>query len=320
MDHRPTTRVLAALELLQTHRRLTGAELARRLDVSVRTVRRYIAALESIGVPITAEQGRDGAYMLVAGFKLPPMMFTDEEAFALSVGLLAARELGIVDGREAADSAQAKLLRVLPDPIRQRLGDVDATIRLDLSTGTGTAGTLTLGKLSAAARRRRRVHVRYDSPASRVTSRDLDPYGLSFRGGRWYVVGLCHLRKDMRTFRLDRMLDVVELDERFERPDGFDVLDFLGRSFRSIQRAHAVEVLLRTDLATAKEQWIARFCFLEPADSGVLLKTRIDRVDEFAGMLASLPCEFEVRQPAALDGALRDLAARLERCASGARG
>ena len=90
MDH-PTTRVLAVLELLQAHGRMSGAELARRLDVDPRTVRRYIAMLEEMGIPITAERGRYGAYLLVAGFKLPPMMFTDDEALALSLGLLAAR-------------------------------------------------------------------------------------------------------------------------------------------------------------------------------------------------------------------------------------
>ena len=82
----PTTRVLTVLELLQARGRMTGAELARELDVDRRTVRRYIARLEEMGVPITAEQGRDGGYMLAAGFKLPPMMFSDDEALALSVG------------------------------------------------------------------------------------------------------------------------------------------------------------------------------------------------------------------------------------------
>ncbi|MCB1575455.1 MAG: HTH domain-containing protein, partial [Xanthomonadales bacterium] len=94
---RPTTRVLAALELLQTQGRISGSELARKLDVDVRTVRRYIGILEELGIPITADRGRFGGYALVAGFKLPPMMFTDDEALALSVGLLAARSLGLAD-------------------------------------------------------------------------------------------------------------------------------------------------------------------------------------------------------------------------------
>src|SRR5438067_11635205 len=103
----PTTRVLTVLELLQARGRMTGAELAHELDVDRRTVRRYITLLEEIGVPITAEQGRDGGYMLVAGFKLPPMMFTDDEAVALSVWLLAARGLGLADAGPALASGQA---------------------------------------------------------------------------------------------------------------------------------------------------------------------------------------------------------------------
>src|SRR4051794_12802520 len=103
MGH-PTTRVLAVLELLQTHGRIGGAELARRLEVHPRTVRRYIAMLEQMGIPITAERGRHGAYLLMAGFKLPPMMFTDDEALALSVGLLAARGLGLAEAGAAVAS------------------------------------------------------------------------------------------------------------------------------------------------------------------------------------------------------------------------
>ena len=97
--YHPTTRVLAVLELLQAHGRISGPEMARRLDVDARTLRRYIAILEEFGIPITAERGRYGGYALVAGFKLPPMMFTDDEALALSVGLLAARSLGLSDAQ-----------------------------------------------------------------------------------------------------------------------------------------------------------------------------------------------------------------------------
>ena len=109
---RPTTRVLTVLELLQTHGRMSGAQLARAARGRPPTVRRYIAMLEELGIPIIAERGRDGAYLLVAGFKLPPMMFTDDEALALSVGLLAARGLGLAEAAPAVASAQAKLERV----------------------------------------------------------------------------------------------------------------------------------------------------------------------------------------------------------------
>ena len=103
MDH-PTTRVLAALELLQARGRVSGPELAQHLRVHPRTVRRYVALLEEMGIPISTERGRHGAYLLVTGFKLPPMMFSDDEALALSVGLLAARGLGLGETSPAVAS------------------------------------------------------------------------------------------------------------------------------------------------------------------------------------------------------------------------
>lgn len=315
MNRRPTTRVLAALELLQTHKRISGPELARRLDVSVRTVRRYIAALEDIGIPVTAEQGRDGAYTLVAGFKLPPMMFTDEEALALAIGLLAVRELGIAEAVPAAETAQAKLDRVMPESVRFRLGGVDGTVRLRIANPHRSSTEVPLGTLCAAAQARQRVRLRYESPASGATTRDFDPYGISYQRGRWYAVGMCHLRKDLRTFRLDRIVDAVRLEAAFERPDGFDVLDFIARSFASIPRAHTVEVLLRTDFATAQAQWPARWGYLEPSGDGVILRTRVDDIEWYAGLLAGLPFDFDVRSPPELLEAMGALAARVARAA-----
>jgi predicted DNA-binding transcriptional regulator YafY len=315
MNHRPTTRVLAALELLQTHKRISGAELARRLDVSVRTVRRYITALEDIGIPITADQGRAGAYTLVAGFKLPPMMFTDEEALAVAIGLLAVRELGVAEAVPAVDSAQAKLERVMPETIRHRLGDIDDTIRLDIANPRPPASNVPLGTLSAAAHAHQRIRLRYESPASGITTREFDPYGLSYQGGRWYAVGMCHLRRDMRTFRLDRIIEAARLDTFFERPDGFDVLDFIARSFAAIPRAHAVEVLLHTDLPTAQAQSVGRYGFLEPCEGAVMLRTRTDSLEWYAGLLAGLPFDFEIRRPAEMQEAMRRIAARVLRSA-----
>ena len=112
--YHPTTRVLAVLELLQTHGRMSGAELSRRLGSMAARCAATSRMLEEIGMPITAERGRYGAYALVAGFKLPPMMFTDDEALALSLGLLAARGLGLAEAQPAVASAQAKLERVMP--------------------------------------------------------------------------------------------------------------------------------------------------------------------------------------------------------------
>src|SRR5579872_6616535 len=159
----PATRVLAVLELLQTHGRMSGSELARRLEVDGRTLRRYISVLEELGIPITSERGRNGAYMLVAGFKLPPMMFSDDEAMALSVGLLAARSLGLAEAGSAVTSAQAKLERVMPAKLKSRVRAVDDTVTLDLSRPAAIGDNVALAVLSAAAQAQRRVHMHYRS-------------------------------------------------------------------------------------------------------------------------------------------------------------
>ncbi|HSN16859.1 MAG TPA: YafY family protein, partial [Gammaproteobacteria bacterium] len=180
-----TTRLLAVLELLQTHGRMSGAELARRIEVDARTLRRYIAALEEWGIPITSERGRYGAYMLVAGFKLPPMMFNEDEALALSVGLLAARSLGLAEGASAVASAQAKLERVMPAQLKHRVRAVDETVTLDLTRGAPPGADRALAVLSAAAQQQRRVHMRYRSSKGEDSERDFDPYGLLYRAGCW---------------------------------------------------------------------------------------------------------------------------------------
>src|ERR1700751_4763159 len=136
MPH-PTTRVLAALELLQSHGQIGGAELARRLEVARRTLRRYIATLEDMGIPITTEQGRYGGYRLVPGYKLPPMMFTEEEAQAVSLGLLAARGLGLA--APAIESVQAKLDRVLPSAPKKTLAALRESVALETGDPRTTA-------------------------------------------------------------------------------------------------------------------------------------------------------------------------------------
>src|SRR5687768_8796768 len=128
--YHPTTRVLAVLALLQAHGRMSGAGLAQRLEVNVRTLRRYIVMLQDLGIPINAERGRNGAYVLSAGFKLPPMMFTNEEALALTVGLISARRLNLADTDRAIESALAKLERVMPLDLKSRVRALTETIQL----------------------------------------------------------------------------------------------------------------------------------------------------------------------------------------------
>jgi predicted DNA-binding transcriptional regulator YafY len=311
--YHPTTRVLAVLELLQTHGRISGAEMSARLGVDARTLRRYIVTLEEIGIPITAERGRHGGYALMAGFKLPPLMFTDDEALALSVGLLAARSLGISEAAPAVASAQAKLERIMPDKLKRRVRAVAETVRLDLARSVAPADNEALVTLSSAAQVQQRVRLHYRTPDGNDTERDFDAYGLAFRAGCWYVVGMCRLRGAMRSFRLDRVVRVEPQPASFARPAGFDALAHLRESMAKIPRAQAVEVLLRTDLKTASSHFSEAIGIFEQAADGVLLRSETDHIDWFARQLASLPFEFEVRAPAALRAAVVAVAERLLR-------
>ena len=126
--YHPTTRVLTVLELLQSRAQFSGAELAERLEVDRRTVRRYVSTLQDLGVPVESEAGRYGGYRLRPGYKLPPMMFTEEEALALILGLLLSRRVGLVDAAPAVEGALAKIDRVLPDRLRGRVQAVQGAL------------------------------------------------------------------------------------------------------------------------------------------------------------------------------------------------
>jgi predicted DNA-binding transcriptional regulator YafY len=316
--YHPTTRVLAVLELLQTHGRMSGADMARRLEVDGRTLRRYIVMLEQIGIPITTDRGRYGGYALMPGFKLPPMMFTDDEALALSLGLLAARGLGLAEAAPAVASAQAKLERIMPDGLRRRVGAIDETVRLDLRSppyrNEAPSDNAALSALSMAAKEGRRVHLHYRSGGIE-SERDVDTYGLAYYGGYWYAVGHCYLRGDMRTFRLDRVLQVLPAQGLALRPPGFDALEHLRLAVATVPRKFAAKVLLKTDLASARRAFIDTIGLFEQTADGVLLHNQSDELGWLARQLAAVPFDMEVLEPDALRGELRTIGERLLRAA-----
>lgn len=307
----PTTRVLAVLELLQAHGRISGADMAARLGVNERTLRRYIVTLEEMGIPVVAERGRAGGYALVAGFKLPPMMFSEDEVVALSVGLLAARSLGLDRAAPAVASAQAKLERSMPGNLRERVRAVDETVQLDIGRAAATLENGALAALSVAAQAGRRVRMRYGDAAGTPSEREVDTYGLAYHGGFWYAVGMCHLRQGIRSFRLDRIRAVEGLPRSFERPADFDALGYLVRSVATLPRAHSIEVLLHTDLARAQALFSRTIAVFEQTPEGVVLHNQADDLAWFARQLASLPVGFEIRRPAQLREELRACAEQL---------
>ncbi len=310
--YRPTTRLLSMLELLQARGRMGGPELARRLEVGERTVRRYVAMLQEMGVPVEAERGRYGAYSLRPGFTLPPMMFTDEEAIALALGLLSARRLGLSGAAPAGEGAQAKLERVMPEGLRERVRTFEeVVVPAAVAPARLPAGDIVV-TVSAAVRERRRVKMRYRSGTSEETERVVDPYAVVQGDAFWYTLGYCHLRRGIRLFRLDRVLAVEGIDEKFELPPGFDtpqgVLDALADMRED---RWSVEVLLETTVGEASGQLPKMGVSLQETPEGVVMRSSTSDLGWMARVLAGLSFPFVVRRPSELRQSLRHLAAEV---------
>ncbi|MGH8355422.1 MAG: helix-turn-helix transcriptional regulator, partial [Pseudomonas sp.] len=213
----------------------------------------------------------------------------------------------------AVASALAKLERVLPANLNQRLRAVSESATLDVPAATAAGSAATLMTLASAAQARQRVRFAYRDYRGELSARDADPYGLVYRGGRWYMSGLCHLRNGLRSFRLDRIQDVQTLAIPFERPPDFAAASHLASSIATLPRAIAVEVLLRTEPQQAVAELGESIGLLVPEAGGVLLRTSTDSLSWFARQLARLPFAFEVRQPAELRSAVRACAEQLLR-------
>jgi predicted DNA-binding transcriptional regulator YafY len=310
--YHPTTRVLAVLALLQAHGRMSGSELARRLEVNIRTLRRYIIMLQDLGIPIEGERGRNGAYVLSAGFKLPPMMFTNEEALALTVGLISARRLNLADTDRAVESAFAKLERVMPLEFKSRVQALTQTIILDQKAASfAPPSEVILSAMSSAAQLQQRVHIHYRPSQGEDTERDFDPYGLTYYLQRWYVVGYCHLRQDLRSFRLDRITHIDTLDEHFKRPEGFDPLAHMMQAIATMPRTYAFELLLKTDIKTAQKEVFDVLGVLETDKDGVIMRGSVEDLDWLARQISIFSFDFIVREPEELKAELKKHSAKL---------
>lgn len=307
----PTTRVLTVLEMLQSHRQLSGPELAERLEVNIRTVRRYIMMLQDLGIPVETVRGRYGAYRLSPGFKLPPLMLTEDEALAVTLGLLVARRLGLAVAAPDVEGALAKVGRVLPATLRQRVQAVQDILILDFPTSEAPPASDVVVTLCAAAQLGRRAWLRYQAWHANVTERAIDVYGIVCRDGFWYAVGYCHLRQDVRVFRLDRVLQAEIREETYTRPANFDCLEHVTRAVALMPDRWLVEVLLETSLEEAKDEIPPTLALLEETAGGVLLRCYTKNLDWLAHVLARLSCPFIVRQPPELRDALKQLAEHL---------
>ena len=310
---RPTARVLALLEILQAGGAFGVARLAERLGVDERTVRRYASHLADLGIPVEARRGRYGGYRLAPGYKLPPLMLTDDEAVAIVLGLVAGQRAGLVTAAgSASESALAKVRRVLPDAVAGRIESLLATADFTaLPRQAAPAGSEVLLTLAAAARDRHPVRITYTAWAGGTGDRVLEPYGLVFHSGRWYTSGYDSASGEVRTFRLDRITAAESIEGSFEVPDGFDPTGHVLAGLASVPYAHEVVVLLRATLADARRRLPRVVGDLVEVAGGVRLTMRAERLDGAARMLAGLPWRFTVERPAALIDEVEALAAQL---------
>ena len=212
----PTSRILELLSLLQTHRHWKGSELAARLGVTERTVRRDIDRLRELRYPVDAETGSAGGYRLAVGAHLPPLVVNDEEAVALVIGLRSAA-VSAIDGTEAATvGLLAKLDRVLPDRVRRRVASLASNLEVMVWAETGPSiGVAALTTLSQACSDSEEVRFSYERRDGETSERLVRPHSLVASGRRWYLVAWDLRREDWRTFRLDRMAEVRVAGARF---------------------------------------------------------------------------------------------------------
>jgi len=229
MSH-TATRLITLIMLLQRQPNQKAADLATELDVSERTVHRYIGMLEEMGIPIYSERGRNGGFSLVRGYRMPPLVFTPEEATAVHLGTSLVSEVWGKLYEEAAHGALAKLDNVLPEEQRQEIAWASRAL---VATNMGRTDQVILmpllEKLRQATRQQRRVRLWYQGRQQpEPVERELDVYALVYSWSWWYAIGHCHLRNATRSFRVDRMDELILLSEPFTIPDDFVIHDYLA--------------------------------------------------------------------------------------------
>jgi predicted DNA-binding transcriptional regulator YafY len=306
--YRPTARVLTVLELLQSHGRMTGAELARRLEVNIRTVRDYVEMLLDLGIPVEAERGRYGAYRLRPGYKLPPLIFTEEESLALTLSLVVGREYGLATATPAIEGALAKIERVLPEATRRQVQAVKETVVFESGALHMAPSASIVAVLSSAVQAERRVRLHYRSARAEVTERVFDPYGVAYHEGYWYTIGYCHLRQGQRLFRLDRIAEIRQLEEMFVRPEDFQALAAVQRALASVPRVWQIEVWLEATLEEVRRQTRISKAHFEEVEHGVIVRGEVEDLPWMARFLAGLGVPFIIHRPAELRTVVREYA------------
>ncbi|MEM8532483.1 MAG: YafY family protein [Chloroflexota bacterium] len=302
-----TMRLLAVLELLQSRSEITGAEIAERLNVDTRSVRRYIKTLQDMAIPVEGERGCYGAYRLDRGFKLPPMMFSEEEAVALTLGLMVIRAFQFPIDAVSIAGALAKIERMMPEALLNRILAIQETVHFSHINSPIVLNNMVMPTLSTAMQQKQRVKLHYVSWRDERTERLFDPYDVVFHEGYWYVAGYCHLRQTLRTLRVDR-IQQMELTERvFARPSDFDAVAHVVKSLHNPPGIASVEVLFMTSLEEAQRSIPPELGRLEVVDEGVMFRRPAYRLEWIASMMLSLDFPIRIIQPPILKDMIRKL-------------
>ncbi|QUQ63259.1 helix-turn-helix transcriptional regulator [Kutzneria sp. CA-103260] len=312
---RPIARVLTLLEILQGGGTRTVAELAGRLDVDERTVRRYVEHLLDLEIPVRSVRGRYGGYRLAPGYRMPPLMLTGDEALAVLLGLVAGRRAGLVTTSvAAAESAVAKVRRVLPEDLGRRL---DALLEIADFTAparsTLTAEAEVLLTVAEAARDRRPVELAYLAGHGGASERVVHPYGVVAHSGRWYVTGLDSISGQVRTFRIDRITAVRTLTGTFDVPTGFAPGPHVLTALAEAPHQHDVSVRIEATPDQIRATFPPSVAVLTEitGTSWVRARIRAERLDWIAPLLAALDRPFVIERPDDLRDLVRALATRL---------
>jgi predicted DNA-binding transcriptional regulator YafY len=315
-----SARMLQLLSLLQTHRYWPGPELADRLDVSPRTLRRDVDRLRELGYPVQAQRGVDGGYQLAAGAALPPLVVDDEEAVALAVGLQAAAQ-GPVEGiAESSVRALAKVVQVMPSRLRHRVEALTA-MTVPASWGSSAAAEVDAGILTSVAlacRDSERLRFGYTAAGGRRSDRHVEPHRLVLLSRRWYLVGYDLDRHDWRSFRLDRLAAPAGTGARF-RPRELPATDaaaFVRAGIDSAFAGYDVDVLVDAPAAAVRER-IGRWCTVEESGAASCrVRMTTDSLDWPTMALGVVGAQFRVLAPPELADQVRDWGRRFSSASS----
>jgi predicted DNA-binding transcriptional regulator YafY len=308
----PAGRLLALLSLLQARPRWTGDELAERLGITERTVRRDVTRLRDLGYPVDAETGPTGGYQLGAGGALPPLLLADDEAVAVAIGLRVAASAGLDGCEDAAVAALAKLEQVLPAHLREQVAALHGSTVLVGRPPQARTDPDRLLLLAQACRRQEVLHFGYTDSGGNDTERRTEPFRLVHAERRWYLVAHDRDRAAWRTFRVDRMGEVRTAGHRFVRHEEPDAAGMVADGMAIGAYGHIGTVVVDAPLVEVAEEVARTVGVLEPIDDGhTRLRIAANDYDWIARYLAGLPFTVSSVDPPELRAALRRVARRV---------